>query len=152
MPIGPKDWSPLPPPGSDDEIIKKALKEIAPQISVGVRRDEDTNFIWDGDGPDPSEFGFIPYNIDVYAMSIVNGEEVEGHGYLGGSYDKPGEFDPDIGGYFPQKLEEAFEELSEQLSGEILKQAKAALQYLKKYMRMTHERDKNIKNRYRPEE
>lgn len=127
-----KDWHPW---HGTSPIITE-LKHIAPSIAFSVTFSRDPNFVWDGDGPDPRELGYEAYDIDVYARAIVKGEEVEGHHSLGGSYYKPGRFDPDVHGYLPQMLGDALDDVYEQLSGSVL--AEEALQadlYLKYIMR-----------------
>lgn len=41
------------------EAIFTELKKIAPSIAFSVRREEDSNYRWDGDGPDPAEEGYV---------------------------------------------------------------------------------------------
>ena len=48
------------------ERIRK-LKEIAPNIAFTVGWEEDKHHVWDYEGPDPREEGFIPYDVDVSA-------------------------------------------------------------------------------------
>jgi hypothetical protein len=119
--------------------ILKELKGIAPSIAFGVDYEVDPNFVWDGDGPDPREEGFEAYDIDVSATAVEDGKMVVGHGYLGGSYERPGEFDPDIGGYLPQMLQEAVQDLATQVSGDLLAQANAADKYLDEVLHLRYE-------------
>ena len=66
--------------------------------------------------------------------AIVDGETVEGRASLGGTYDKPGEEDDDIGGYFAQMVEEALTELSAEVDGPLKKQANDAKKFMKDVM------------------
>lgn len=128
--------------------IKKALAKVAPDIVFSVAYERDHHFQWDGDGPDPSNEGFDAYDVDVYARTTVGGESVEGRASLGGTYAKPGEFDPDINGYLPQMLEEAVQELMKsdmKLPRSTMTQANAALVWLKHYMRKSYERQQRKK-------
>lgn len=99
------------------EGIKKGLREIAPHVLIEVSWSVLLHHSWDGDGPDPREEGYSPYNVTVSARAIVGGEEEEGHAYLGVSYSKPNEHDPNIHGYFPQMVDEALSDLYRTISG-----------------------------------
>lgn len=114
------------------------LAELAPSISFGIVWEVDNYFSWDGEGPDPREEGFSPYNVTVSATSISKGKVIEGFAYLGGCYEKPGEKDPDVHGYLPQKLEEAIDDILDLLRGSTKDQAEAAKAYLKKVMKLRH--------------
>lgn len=92
------------------ELIEE-LRRTRPDVAVKVTWEEDPYYSWDGDGPDPVEDGFLPYNVTVTAMAICKGNLIEGHDHLGGCYSKLGEHCPEIHGYFPQMLEEALEAL-----------------------------------------
>lgn len=96
--------------------IKAKLKEIAPNVAFTVELTPDPNYRWDGDGPDPYDNGFTPNDVDVKATMIVKGEPVSGSSSMGGHYtnDKP---DSDLGGYLPQMLKEAADELAKELPG-----------------------------------
>lgn len=128
--------------------IFKKLKQIAPNIAFSVSHTADPYHSWDGEGPDPRDEGFSPYDVEVTARAIVYGEEVQGQDTLGGSYDKPGEFDPDLYGYLPQMLREAVDDLAKQrlVVGSLLKQAHAASKYLKEVMRKRYEEQKTAAN------
>jgi len=121
--------------------IKKSLNRVAPNIAFALEYTEDPNFVWDGDGPDPSEEGFVAYNIKACAMTVGKGEFMEGCNYLGGCYEKPGHFDPDIGGYLPQVLEAAVSELAtvKGLPENLRKQTEAASKWLKNEMRRLYD-------------
>ncbi len=134
---GPREWSPR-DPDPPDKIFHE-LKRLAPSIVFSVEHTEDPNFEWDGDGPDPAEDGYVAYDVEVRAMTIVDGEEIEGVNYLGGSYDKPHEKDPDVHGYLPQMLDASLDDLMGELSGAVLRQAKAAKKYLGEAMKRRYD-------------
>lgn len=110
--------------------IFAALRRIAPNIAFSVEHTEDPNYRWDGDGPDPAEDGYVAYDVDVFARAIEGGEIVEGQDSLGGVYEIPGEFDPDIGGYLPQMLAGAIDELKSEVRGPLREQALAADKFM----------------------
>jgi hypothetical protein len=91
--------------------LLEKLKKIAPAIVFEVAHTRDPDFRWDGDGPDPVDDGFDAYDVDFSAKTIQFGELIEGVASLGGVYERPGEIDPDVGGYLTQKLQEAAEDL-----------------------------------------
>ena len=100
--------------------IRKAfplLPELAhrPDVAVILKRERDDYYQWDGDGPDPCEDGFDPYDVMVKVVTIRNGRLFEGKDTLGGCYFKPDEPFDEIHGYLPQMLEAALEELDQQL-------------------------------------
>ena len=98
-----------------DKIVEK-LRADRPEVAVSVTWEQDLSFAWDGDGPDPVEDGFVAHDVTVTVTSVRDGELVEGHSHLGGSYSEfGGPHCPDIHGYFPQMLEEAIEELDAEL-------------------------------------
>jgi hypothetical protein len=94
--------------------LLEALRTWAPFIVFKIERARDDSFRWDGDGPDPCDEGFTCYDVDVSATAISKGREYTGHGSLGGHYDKH-PFDDDLGGYLPQLLLEAAQELEDVL-------------------------------------
>lgn len=136
MDLGPKDWR----PGLPGEQLLRKMKEVAPHIHFSVEFTPDPYFRWDGDGPDPAEEGYQAYDVDFFARAITKGNIVEGQASLGGHYAKPGEFDMDVSGYLPQKLEEAAAELRRYVSGSLLKETKAAMEFLKAHMKRTSAR------------
>lgn len=109
------------------------LGKVAPGIAFEVKHTKDPSFQWDGDGPDPADKGFLAYDVDFYARMIVQGSLIEGASSLGGTYEKPGEFDPDVGGYLVVNLEEALEDLADSLAKfhAKSKDVEKALMYLK---------------------
>jgi len=126
------------------------LKRLAPSIAFEVSHERDENFVWDGNGPDPQDEGYVAYNFDVTASAIVKGETVKGESTLGGSYNLPAEIDPDIHGYLPQMLREAGLALISRLTSlrfapaevpipTILKaEAKLAVEYLDRVLRLRY--------------
>lgn len=123
-------------PWSAGEVFAEIM-QIAPDIAFTVDREEDPNFEWDGDGPDPREEGYVPYDVFVRARAIVKGTIIEGNSNLGGVYDEPGKPDMDIHGYLPQMLDDALDELLGQspLSPLVLKEARAAQAFLKRVLK-----------------
>ena len=87
------------------------LARLAPSVAFEAARTLDPLYQWDGDGPDPADDGFEPYDVDVTATAVVAGRKVAGTSSLGGSYHRPGEPLDDAHGYLPQMLLEAAEEL-----------------------------------------
>jgi len=114
--------------------IFRELKRIAPNISFAVDWEADPGFKWDGDGPDPRDEGYVPYDVKVSATTIIHGEEYDGKEYLGGVYDKPDEKDLDVHGYLPQMLLEAVDEMMGDLP-DTMAQALEAKNYLEKVLR-----------------
>lgn len=116
-----------------------SLKRVAPAIAFSVSREIDENFQWDGDGPDPIEEGFYPCDVTVSARAVVNGENFKGCAYLGGSYFKHGESCGEVGGYLPQMLEEAAQDLEKQCAAvgavDTVIQAQNASNFLCRLMR-----------------
>jgi hypothetical protein len=102
--------------------------KVAPSIAIAVSYELDRYFQWDGDGPDPSEEGYNPYDVTVKASTIANGEELHGEAHLGGTYEKSvSEADPEINGYLNQMVDEALDELAKQpVSKNIIVQIKKA--------------------------
>jgi hypothetical protein len=98
---------------SHNHIITE-LAHLAPGIHISTTWEEDPDFPWDGDGRDPVTYGYYPHDVTVTAMKIDRGKLLEAESHLGGSYSESGgPHCPDIGGYFPQMLEEALDALGE---------------------------------------
>ncbi len=124
--------------------IGATLTEIAPSIAFSVSRQIDHSFRWDGDGPDPANDGFNPYDVTIRARAIVRGQVLEGNGYLGASYFKPDEPTGDVHGYLLQMLDEAARELQHEMRrwgqcNEAANQIERVLAYLKAAMRDAYE-------------
>lgn len=99
------------------EGIISGLAKIAPHVAIDVNWEEDPHFVWDGDGPDPAEEGYIAYDVDVTAKTILDGREIYGRDSLGGVYEKPGHRDQEIHGYFYQMVDGALSGLYREISG-----------------------------------
>ena len=99
-----------------DAIIAKLTSE-RPDVAVSVTWESDKHFCWDGDGPDPADDGLVAHDVTVTARTIRAGKMIEGIACLGGCYSEfLGPHCPMIHGYFPQKLEEALQELDNALA------------------------------------
>ncbi len=126
--------------------IFKRLKQIAPSIHFDVKYELDPSFVWDGDGPDPRDEGYDAYDVDVSASAVVDGHMVHGIESLGGTYDRPGKHDPDIGGYLPQMLEEAVMDLrKKRLPASLAKEAKEAQAFLKTTLKTRYSQQRRRK-------
>lgn len=87
-----------------------------PDIVITVEREVDSLFEWDGDGPDPTEDGFIAYDVDVRATTIYDGEFIMGSTSLGGSYYRYEDPIGDVHGYLDQMIDEAIKEMDRKLA------------------------------------
>ena len=94
----------------------EALRLTRPDVAITVSRESDGFFVWDGDGPDPTEDGYDAYDVDVVACTIRNGALVEGRASLGGCYFLPDEPLADVHGYLPQMVDEAVAEMDAELA------------------------------------
>lgn len=131
--------------------IFKKLGKLAPDIEVSVDWTEDSGFVWDGEGPDPREEGYVVYDVEVSARATVDGDERTTREFLGGVYDLPGAEDPDIHGYLPQMLHQVLNDLLEsdvhpgprewspRPITPIFQQAMAGREYLREVMQVRHE-------------
>lgn len=88
------------------------LKKSHPDIAIRVTRTLDESFQWDGDGPDPAEDGYLPYDVDVDAIRIRKGVVLTGTASLGGSYFTPDEPTGEVHGCLPQMIKEAMHNLA----------------------------------------
>jgi hypothetical protein len=100
--------------------IMEAVAIAAPSIHLETIWSFDEDARWDIDDPELDPEDFTPWQSEVRATCIHNGQFVTGHAYLGGTWEKygdsPEKSNPDISGYFPQKAEEALSELQKQLA------------------------------------
>lgn len=122
------------------ELIEYQLRDIAPNVAFSAKKSEDRSYKWDGDGPDPVLEGFRAYDVTVKAKIIWGGRELEGESHLGGHYSQPREKLGDIGGYFPQMLLEALENLRDENRDKIegyaiVSEINAARKFLKAVMK-----------------
>jgi len=98
------------------------LARVAPHVHIATAWQEDPYFAWDGDGPDPTTYGFYPHDVTVTAMKVEGGELLEAESCLGGSYSElDGPHCPEAHGYFPQMVEEALAELGETAAAELVR-------------------------------
>jgi hypothetical protein len=103
--------------------LQKALATIAPSISIRTiwEHDEDCRDIrkhCDGmENEDPDDWQ--AWQSNVCAVAIIDGDEIEGNAYLGGTWEKAGdvpeESNPEISGYENQMTVEALEELGREI-------------------------------------
>lgn len=103
------------------EGIISGLSKIAPHVAIDVSWEEDLHYVWDGDGPDPGLEGYVAHDVDVTAKTILGGREITGQDSLGGVYEKQGEQDQNIHGYFPGMVDGALSQLYREISGRELK-------------------------------
>lgn len=97
--------------------IIEQLKTTRPEVVVKVTWEEDHDYEWDGDGPDPIDDGYYPHIVVVVAYTIRNGEIFEGCDSLGGCYSKDhGVSEPDINGYLDGLVSDAVAKLDKQLA------------------------------------
>lgn len=139
MTQGPTEWRPKNPFSLKE--VEKTLRKIAPKISFETTWEADPYFVWDGDGPDPKEEGYYAYDVGVRVTAIVDDVEIDGAAYLGGSYSKPREHDPEIHGYYWQMANDALRDLIGNLpKGErvVRRQANKAIEYLKEISSIRH--------------
>lgn len=87
------------------------LRQVSPSIAFSVTRGMDQSYEWEGDGPDPLEAGYEPYNVTVSAFVIIHGEVVTGIDYMCGCYYRPDEPCGDVNGYLHQMLVGALDDL-----------------------------------------
>lgn len=128
-------------PATTNQIWKR-LKDVCPNIQFEVTWSEDPHFEWDGDGPDPADRGYQPYDVDVYARAIIRGDLVEGRDSLGGVYEKPGAYDRDVNGYLPQMLLRAVDDLAPHVAGtDMATQVQEARKLLKRALEIRYEED-----------
>ena len=120
--------------------LAEGLAKAAPSICFLVSRGIDEGYTWDGDGPDPRNDGFDPYDVDVTARFIVRDKIVQGSASLGGCYFRSDEPTGEIHGYLVQMIEEALENLSRALSrnffaGRAFEEVEAAHAFIREELR-----------------
>lgn len=129
--------------------LQKELAKIAPSVSIVTIWEHDpghTDIRTDCDGfdnEDPEDWQ--AWQSEIKALAIVNGEEITGSAYLGGTWGKAGDTpemsNPTISGYENQMTVEALEELGEQTTElEISNQVINAIRHCKAKSREEYER------------
>lgn len=120
--------------------LQKELATIAPCISISTIWEHDpghTDIRSDCDGiDDENPDDWQAWQSEIQALAIVNGEQITGSAYLGGTWEKAGDdpaiSNPEISGYENHMTIEALEELGEQTTElEISNQAIAAIRHCK---------------------
>lgn len=99
--------------------LQKELAKIAPSIAIRTIWEHDcdmTDIRDDCDGMDDEDpEDWQAWQSNVQCTAIVNGDEIEGNAYLGGTWEKAGDLpeysNPEISGYESQMTIEALEEL-----------------------------------------
>lgn len=128
--------------------IYTELKRLAPNVCFGTSKSLDDMTTWDGEPENNPSDTMSPYNIDVYAKTIIGGVEVEGTSSMGGTWMEPDEEIGDIGGYLPQMLEDAAANLKMEIGDQagvssyrirITDQLDAVIAFLKNEMRMRYD-------------
>jgi len=119
--------------------LQKALAKIAPSISIQTfwERDRFSGPIskeCDGFTADEDE-DWQAWQSEIRATAISEGEEITGHAYLGGTFervgDNPTESNPEISGYEGDMTTEALRELAGAVNSEPLRaEIASALAYL----------------------
>lgn len=121
--------------------LQKHLATITPSISIRTIWEPDQysgTVSQECDGFEPSEDDeWTAWRSEIRATIILNGEEITGSAYLGGTFEKAGDLpeysNPTISGYEPQMTVEALEDLPE-ASEEIAAQIVAAIAYVNQFM------------------
>jgi len=98
---------------------QKALQAICPLVSIETIWEHDPELYdirKDCDGfDDENPEDWQAWQSEVRATAIIDGEEITGSAYLGGTWEKAGDnpwhSNPDISGYEPQMTVEALDEL-----------------------------------------
>lgn len=124
--------------------VLEELGRLAPSVNFKTTWTEDLSFKWDGDGPDPSdEYGMIAHDVDVEARVIMGGKIISGQDSLGGCYERPGERDADVHGYFldmaHRALEELFDKLDVRSKNRLASEFKKANTYLKRIKKIRYD-------------
>lgn len=110
------------------------LRELAPSVSFEVEWSPDEDARWEKEWGEQGNFE--AYNTDVRAKAIVKGEIIEGWECMGGTWEIPDKKDPEIGGYLPQMLLGAAEDLMKQvIPMELEKELTACVLFLKALLR-----------------
>lgn len=126
--------------------LQKTLTSIAPSIYIqtiwGIDEDcRDIRKDCDGfDDEDPNDW--TCWQSEIRATCIIDGEEVSGSAYLGGTWEKAGDLpeysNPEISGYEPQMTEEALDDLRVYCDAKTLRQIDKAVAFIKRKMEADH--------------
>ena len=108
--------------------LQKALSKIAPYVSIRTIWEIDLDcgpISSECEGFEPSEdYNWTPWQSNVQAVAIIEGDEIKGNAYLGGTWEKAGDVpeksNPEISGYERQMTVEALQELGEQITEPII--------------------------------
>lgn len=128
--------------------LQKQLAQVAPYIAISTfwEHDNDCGPIskdCDGYTAEDDE-DWQAWNSNICAKAVVNGDEIEGNAYMGGTWEKVGDLpevsNPDISGYEAQMTVEALVELGQQINDLIISnQVIAAIKLCKAQMRASYE-------------
>lgn len=129
-------------------ILQNKLCKVASSIEITTTWTP-SGEAWDGYSPKLR--GLESYNVEVRARAIIFGSEVSTSAYLGSCWAKPGDFDPDVHGYFPQMALEALEKLEGKLEmmahfserGTVLRQVLAASAALREEMDLLYRQQRD---------
>ena len=129
--------------------LQLSLARIAPYIAISTIWEHDPDHYdirKDCDGfDDENPNDWQCWQSEICATAIVNGDEITGSAYLGGTWEKAGDdpetSNPEISGYELQMTEEALQELRESIGDSpiLAEQIKTALAYLKAEMKRSHD-------------
>jgi hypothetical protein len=127
-----------------NELYAK-LRELAPSVAFSAHKERDDYYTWDGDGAEPDDVD--AHNIDVRAETVAGGVLVSGTASLGGCYMAWGEEIGDVGGYLPQMLRDAAEELKGEVSdADVIRELDAAVAFLRQEMRERYDAQRSAMN------
>jgi hypothetical protein len=128
--------------------LRDTLRTLAPSVCFQLQRSPDEDTRWDGTGPDPIENGYRPYDVDVIAITIIQGQIVRGDSSLGGSYYQEDEPLGLVHGYLYQMLDVAAEKLSESVpqGHPIHDQIAAVRAYLREVMQRNYDQQRQELN------
>ncbi len=128
------------------EQLYAELRILAPSVVFSARAEEDVSFEWDGYGDEPEDME--PHNVEIRAEAVHAGRLVSGSAYLGGHYMRYNEKPGDVGGYLPQLLQEAAEELKETVCDpDVISQLDAVDAFLAREMRARYDEQRAELNR-----
>jgi len=100
--------------------LQKAIAKVAPSICIRTIWEHDPDcgpISKECDGFSDEDDDWQAWQSEVRATAIVDGAEISGSDYLGGTFEKvgdvPEESNPTISGYEPDMTERALDELAE---------------------------------------